>query len=131
MSRLPSQKAPEDDPMSAQIVILLGPERGQTFSIPTGATLVVGRALETQTQLTDPAVSRLHCEIANDGAQSILKNLSDRGTQVNGKPVTQHTLRHGDVVRIGGTEFRFVLGSMEDSDTILQSAPVSRTHATE
>jgi pSer/pThr/pTyr-binding forkhead associated (FHA) protein len=109
--------------MSAQIIIITGPDRGRSFTRALGSTLRIGRSSETTTQLTDPSVSRVHCEIFYDGARALLTNMSDKGTLVNGKRVTQHPLRHGDVARIGGTEFRFALTAMDEAETIMQPLP--------
>jgi serine/threonine protein kinase len=108
--------------MSAQIVIISGPDKGRTFSLSAGAPLQVGRSQSTATKLSDPSVSRVHCEIEYDGQQAMLVNISSNGTVVNGKAATQQTLRHGDVVRVGGTEFRFQLTNVEEAETVLQPA---------
>src|SRR5262245_50409439 len=113
--------------MSAQIVIVAGPDKGRTFPLVAGAPFQVGRSASTNTKLADASVSRLHCEIRFDGARALLVNYSSNGTQVNGKGTAQHELRHGDLVRIGSTEFRFQLASLEESETLLQPASAAAT----
>src|SRR5262249_11642877 len=95
--------------MSAQIVIVTGPDKGRSFPLPTDEPLQVGRSQTTPTKLTDQTVSRVHCQIDFDGNRAVLTNISANGTTVNGKAVTKHELRHGDLVRVGVTEFRFQL----------------------
>jgi serine/threonine protein kinase len=108
--------------MSAQIVIVSGPDKGRSFPLTPGTTLQVGRSQATATKLTDQSVSRVHCEIEYDGARAMLVNISTNGTTINGKPVTEHELKHGEVVRVGGTEFRYQVAAVEEAETVLQSA---------
>ena len=105
--------------MSAQIQVILGPDRGQTFLLPTG-TLTVGRSHATDTKLTDASVSRVHCRIEFDGQRAVLVNVSPKGTQVNAAPVAEQELRHGDIIRVGGTEIRFALTALAEAETLLQ-----------
>ncbi len=105
--------------MSVQIVIVSGPDKGQLFPISVGSTLQVGRSQSTPTKLTDQTVSRVHCQIENDGKRAVLVNVSSNGTLVNGKPVSQHELKHGDLVRIGATEFRYQVAAVEEASTVL------------
>jgi serine/threonine protein kinase len=105
--------------MSVQIVVVSGPDKGQIFPIAVGATLQVGRSQSTPTKLTDQTVSRVHCQIEYDGERAVLMNISANGTTVNGKPVTQHELKHGDLVRIGATEFRYQVAAVEEASTVL------------
>jgi serine/threonine protein kinase len=93
-------------PSPTQIVITAGPDKGRTFPLPIGRTFQVGRGRATDTQFTDPAVSRLHCMIEYDGDRVMLLNISSGGTFVNGQAVSQHDLQPGEVVRIGLTQFR-------------------------
>lgn len=106
--------------MSARIQIIVGPDLGRVFVLEAGSTLEIGRSLSTPTQLTDAAVSRVHCRIEFDGASATLHNLSSKGTQVNGTVATMQQLHHGDVVRIGHTEFRFSLDSLGEAETLYQ-----------
>jgi pSer/pThr/pTyr-binding forkhead associated (FHA) protein len=108
--------------MSVQVQVIVGPDRGQTFFLPTRGTLQIGRSQTTDTRLSDPAVSRLHCQIEFDGERANLLNVSTRGTMVNGMLAQQRDLRHGDVIRIGGTELRFVFCSLAEAETVLRTS---------
>src|SRR5262245_42946511 len=105
--------------MSAQIHVIIGPDRGRSFTLTPGATLTVGRSQSTDTRLTDGSVSRLHCQIEFDGKRAILLNVSTKGTQVNGTAADQQELRHGDVIRVGGTELRFALATLAEAETLV------------
>jgi serine/threonine protein kinase len=113
--------------MSAQLTVVSGPDKGRSFPLQAGATFQVGRSQATTTKLTDPSVSRVHCEIDFDGHKALLVNISSNGTLVNGKTVGQHELRHGDVIRVGGTELRFGRADLEEADTVMQ--PISAAQA--
>jgi len=106
--------------MSAQIQVIVGPDRGRSFVLSPGATLQVGRSQATDTQLSDGTVSRSHCEIIFDGAQAVIVNLSSKGTLVNGLAVSQQELRHGDVIRLGSTEIRYSLSALGEAETLVQ-----------
>jgi hypothetical protein len=106
--------------MSAQIQIIIGPDKGQSFHLKPGGTLQIGRSQSTDTHLTDATVSRNHCEIIFDGQRATLVNLSSKGTLLNGLAVAQEELRHGDVIRLGETELRFSLTALSDAETLLQ-----------
>jgi pSer/pThr/pTyr-binding forkhead associated (FHA) protein len=103
-----------------KIQVVVGPDLGRTFTVAANGTLNIGRSHTTDTQLTDAAVSRLHCRIEFDGERAILYNVSAKGTRVNDTPVDQRELRHGDLIRIGDTEIRFSLLAMGEAETLLQ-----------
>jgi serine/threonine protein kinase len=96
--------------MTAKLTVTAGPDTGRSFPVKPGETLQVGRSLATATRLTDPTVSRVHCEIEVGPDQAVLHNISENGTLVNGAKVTEHTLKPGDIIRIGATELRYLIG---------------------
>ena len=53
--------------------------------------------------LKDPAVSKLHAQIADHGNQRVLSSVGGAETFVNQAPVSTHTLRNGDQIQVGGT----------------------------
>jgi serine/threonine protein kinase len=108
--------------MSALLIVVSGPDKERVFPLHAGTTFQVGRSQATATRLTDPSVSRVHCEITFDGQKAVLVNVSSNGTSVNGKTISRHELRHGDVVRVGGTEFRFQRADVEEAETVMQPA---------
>jgi sigma-B regulation protein RsbU (phosphoserine phosphatase) len=76
----------------------------------------IGRRSGNDLQLVGSDVSRDHAEIALDNGNFILRDRGSRyGTYVNGEGITEHQLKHGDLVRLGrsgGAELVFLL---EDS----------------
>ncbi len=101
--------------MPAQLVVVAGPDKGRAFPLKSGETMLIGRGRNTGALLTDPSVSRVHCEVKLEGEQAVLVDLgSSTGTQVNGKRVERHELETDDIIRIGDTRFRFE--GPEDAD---------------
>jgi serine phosphatase RsbU (regulator of sigma subunit) len=76
----------------------------------------IGRRSGNDLQLVGSDVSRDHAEIALDNGNFILRDRGSRyGTYVNGEGITEHQLKHGDLVRLGrsgGAELVFLV---EDS----------------
>lgn len=94
--------------MAKQLLVVAGPDKGRSFPLVPGDTLLVGRSQATQTRLTDGHVSRVHCEVQVEGEHILLLDSnSTGGTFVNGKRITQHHLRHGEVIQVGETHLRF------------------------
>ena len=73
----------------------------------------IGRRSGNDLQLVGSDVSRDHAEIALDGGHYMLRDRGSRyGTYLNGEAVTEHALKHGDLVRLGrsgGAELVFLL----------------------
>lgn len=93
----------------------------------------IGRAPDNDLQVDDPTVSGQHARVAVrpspylEGFDEVyLEDLgSTNGTQVNGRPVSRHLLKHGDVIRIGTQDFRYVdeHGSAAEGTRILLTDP--------
>jgi serine/threonine protein kinase len=106
--------------MLGQLVVVAGPDQGRVFNLEDGQTLVVGRGQNTETKLKDPQVSRVHCQVQGDGGRAVLTDAgSTAGTLVNGKKVSEHVLKPGDVIHIGGTQLRFQLEGAAEETTYL------------
>ncbi|MBM4321607.1 MAG: GGDEF domain-containing protein [Deltaproteobacteria bacterium] len=91
------------------LVIIYGARLGQRFLLPQGTMLVVGRERDSDIALVEDAVSRKHAEISSTEQGVQLLDLdSTNGTYINGKPVSQVRLTQGDLVKIGGTIFKFL-----------------------
>lgn len=110
--------------MIAQLVVVAGPDLGRAFPLEDGQTLVIGRGQQSHTHLADPHVSRCHCLVEADrGSFRVTDQDSASGTLLNGERVRQQALKPGDVIRIGGTEMRFVLGAAGDDSTMVAGPP--------
>jgi len=92
------------------LVIIGGPDRGRSFQIEEGQTLVIGRSQTSDTQINDPRVSRVHCRVVVDGGTiTLLDNDSAGGTFMNGNKVSRQELDTGDTFSVGDTTMRYQL----------------------
>jgi transcriptional regulator with PAS, ATPase and Fis domain len=93
-----------------EIVVVEGVDRGLRLSIAP-VTVRVGSGAGSHLLLTDPTVSRLHCQISPraDGVR-VVDAGSTNGTIVNGVRVRDADLLAGATVRIGATTLRLELG---------------------
>src|SRR5262245_35857823 len=87
-----------------------------------GARIEVGRGSSNEICLASMGVSRRHCCIDRRGDSITLTDLgSHNGTYVNGVPVKERALQHGDEVRIGDSVFLVLL---HEVDPLPAGAPV-------
>ncbi len=126
----PKRSAPALEPVMAtdpgvpiaEIEVLNGrkPAPGTCFEIPiTG--LKIGRSEREDLTLADASASRHHADVIRQGGVHILRDPgAANGLFVNGQRIQEHTLSHGDVIKIGDTELRFV----SKVASPLQAAPV-------
>lgn len=113
--------------MLGQLVVTAGPDKDSSFALEEGQSFVIGRGQESDTKLKDPQVSRKHCEVRVEDGKVLLINLSSSAaTLVNGKRVTEHQLKPGDVVQLGSTHMRFLV-DVDPSAPTLFEAPAAQT----
>lgn len=87
-----------------------GPMVGRTFPLRF-ADVAVGRALDNDIVLESNDVSRHHVRIEPAGTLLRLIDLgSTNGTRVNGRRISEHLLRDGDLVELGSTPLLFRVG---------------------
>lgn len=73
------------------------------------AAASIGRLTDNRVAVNDPDISRRHCLVEKwEGGYRVQDLGSRNGTRVNGKLVQQHLLAHGDLIRLGTTEIRFI-----------------------
>lgn len=79
-----------------------------------GSTLLLGRSVTCDVQLSDPSVSRRHATLADAGGAWLVTDLHSRaGVAVNGGPITPDTptpLHDLDLLSIGPWTFRVQIG---------------------
>ena len=94
--------------MSAKLVVVAGPLCGEAFPLESAAT-TIGRDASAQLSIPDRLMSRRHCAIEPAGEAFLLRDLgSSNGTYVNGMPVRERTLEHGDRIRAGDSILLFL-----------------------
>jgi adenylate cyclase len=78
----------------------------QSFDLPPGKRMVVGRGLSSDIALYDPTISRRHAELTAKGDGVQIKDLgSSNGTFVNGTKVMSGRLQPDDAVTFGRLMF--------------------------
>jgi transcriptional regulator with GAF, ATPase, and Fis domain len=74
------------------------------------AAVPVGRDPSNLLSISDPALSRRHCSIYLQGEHYGIRDLDSRnGTFVNGTPIQEQPLHHGDQISVGDSVFIFLL----------------------
>ncbi|MGH7514499.1 MAG: adenylate/guanylate cyclase domain-containing protein [Gemmatimonadales bacterium] len=82
----------------------------QTFELPEGRTLIVGRGLTSDIAIYDPTISRRHAELTVDADGVEVKDLgSSNGTCINGARVTAGHLGLEDTVTFGKVVLRLTV----------------------
>ena len=92
------------------LVIERGQEKGFSFPLQPGQPTVIGRDPANQVIISDPAASRRHFQIRQNGGVWMVSDLGSRNsTYVNEEPlVKEHTLAFGDRIQVGETVFSFL-----------------------
>lgn len=92
--------------MAAFLVAISGPSKGKRY--PLEGECVLGRSFNSDIYIGDLNVSRRHARIIKANGGHSLEDLgSGNGTFINDEQVQLHQLAASDVVRIGGSEFRY------------------------
>src|SRR4051794_7424329 len=115
--------------MGKQLVVISGLERGRILSLDVIDVLQLGcsQNLDVESRFRDPAVARVHCEVRVHGdTVEVMDASTPMGTFVNGKRIVKEDLRPGDVIRIGNTELRYVLGHSAETTTL--ACPAASSH---
>ena len=86
-----------------------GPDAGLSFT-PAREGTAIGTGDSADLKLTDPTVSRFHCEVrAGDGAVKVKDTGSRNGVFVDGVRVSEAWLHGGAVLTLGNTKLSFAL----------------------
>src|SRR5437868_4980830 len=108
--------------MRPKLVGISGPFRGISVGLED-PELSIGRDAANSLSINDPALSRRHCAISTDGAMFRVRDLASRnGTLVNGIPIQQSELRHGDQICVGDSVLVILFN--EDEAHHIQKSPV-------
>jgi hypothetical protein len=88
--------------------LILYTDQGEHRIPLTASVTNIGRGLNNDLILEDSRVSREHAQLRYRARRFWVSDLrSTNGTFVNGDPVQERDLRHGDIVSLGGLELRF------------------------
>jgi Nif-specific regulatory protein len=91
-------------------LVTAGPSKDQTIPLPDGEA-TIGRDPANVVAIIDPSVSRKHCLLRREeDGRFLIRDLDSRnGTLVNGAPVKEQWLRHGDEIATGDSLFLFLV----------------------
>jgi len=99
--------------MQTTLVVIAGPLKDARFALESDE-LTIGRDLASSVCLTSALVSRQHCSLRKHAESISIRDLGSRnGTFVNGVPVKERILHHGDVIAVGDSYFRFLVDGRE------------------
>lgn len=97
--------------MNPRLVAVAGPFKGVTYPLHAAEEFAIGRDSSNQLAISDGVLSRRHCSIRNEDGQCKITDLhSSNGTFVNGLPVDEKILEHGDRISAGESRFVFLFG---------------------
>ena len=95
--------------MKPKIIAIAGTAKGAIFELGD-AEFAIGRDENNHVCLNDKMVSRRHCVVRREkGLYKIVDLESHNGTLVNGVPIKEHNLGHGDRIQIGDNYCLFLL----------------------
>src|ERR1700747_3614049 len=95
--------------MEPRIAVVVGAKKG-TITHLKDAETTIGRDPASALCLSEESVSRKHCGIQTDGdSYRVIDFDSSNGRFVNGIPVGNKVLQHGDRIRLGYSELVFLL----------------------
>ena len=102
-------------PLNPRLIGIGGPVEGGIFAL-ADEEISIGRDRSNGLPIIDLSVSRRHCSIRRLGAERYeIRDLGSRnGTAVNGLPITERLLGHGDEIRIGDCHFLFLLSESNE-----------------
>lgn len=101
--------------MQPRLAAISGRLKGAVFNVSDEGT-VIGRETSANLCIAESAVSRRHSKLEKSGDDYVINDLDSlNGTFVNDVPVKTRVLQHGDRVRIGESQFLFLLFDGDES----------------
>jgi len=101
--------------MSPRLTAISGRLKGSVFAIEE-LPVVIGRETGATLCIADASVSRRHAQIAREDQDFVIEDLQSlNGTFVNDVPVNHRSLHHGDRLRIGDSQFIFLMHEADAS----------------
>ena len=95
--------------MNPRLTAIAGRLKGSVFTIED-LPVVIGRETNATLCIADASVSRRHSRIDKEEDEFVILDLDSlNGTFINDVPVKRRKLQHGDRVRIGDSQFLFLM----------------------
>src|SRR5580658_5540719 len=113
-------------PTYLRLFAIAGPLTDSIFPLPADdATL--GREPSNALAVVDPSISQKHFRLRQeDGRFHLLDLESGHATRVNGKPVKEQWLHHGDEIAAGDSVFVFLVDDEADDEPEQETPPPAR-----
>ncbi len=87
--------------MNPRVIGIAGPLQGSLFALTEGR-VTIGRDASNEIWAADSFLSRRHCALESSGTECSIQDLgSHNGTRVNGIPIKDQKLQHGDQISVG------------------------------
>lgn len=103
-----SRNRPDAETHDACLVVIRGARLGSRL-VPDSESLVIGRDITADFQISDRSISRRHCRIVRDDGRFWVEDLgSTNHTYLNDERIERAPLRDGDLVRISQTVLKFI-----------------------
>ncbi|MDC3954314.1 sigma 54-interacting transcriptional regulator [Polyangium jinanense] len=105
---------------SVDLVVVEGKDRGKRVTVQASLSRI-GTAGNCDLVLTDPTVSRMHCELrVRAGTMTVKDHGSTNGTYVGGARIRDADVPAGTVLRVGATSIRVDVG---DAPSFVEVSP--------
>jgi pSer/pThr/pTyr-binding forkhead associated (FHA) protein len=113
-----------------RLLVVEGADEGKVFPLGDVGPIAIGNSHKhAQIVLHDLYVARVHCELHVESGHYLVKHMQGRnGTLINGKEVLEQELHLGDVLRVGNSQLRYEIGSIEPA-VPHEPADESETHS--
>jgi len=83
-----------------------------------GRRTTIGRTPDNDIRIDAEFISRHHAVVLLYGSKTVIEDLnSTNGTYVNAERVNRRTLKEGDIVTLGKSEFRYVIRTAPERST--------------
>jgi serine/threonine protein kinase len=103
-----------------RFLVVGGPDKDRVFPVHPGSNQL-GRHQDATYKVSDPRVSRFHCDIVSEGGKVIIQDKGGSGgVIVNGNKVKEHVLQHNDLIQVGETLMRFQTEPASDGATTIR-----------
>jgi Nif-specific regulatory protein len=110
--------------MNPRLAGMAGALEGRTIPLE-GPEASIGRDRSNSVWINDLSVSRRHSLINRDGNEFKIKDLgSYNGTRVNGTPIGERSLEHGDMIALGDSLFLFLIHDEEETLAARESVEI-------
>jgi transcriptional regulator with GAF, ATPase, and Fis domain len=94
--------------MNPRLIGVTGPLEGAHCVLPEGE-VSIGRDATNQLSAADGSLSRRHCVVRREGTKCSVQDVGSRnGTLVNGVPVEEQQMVHGDYISVGSSVLMFL-----------------------